>query len=69
MMKVVNRKGYRFGKLANIEYIGFGAIDERTGEFLSYDGKAPYVLQRKKIMQSVLDAGWELKRTNYTARA
>lgn len=48
MLKAVNMKNYRFGKLQNIQYIGFGIIDTETNSFVSYDGFEPYVLERKK---------------------
>ena len=58
MIKAVNMKGYRFGKLANIEYKGFGMLDTETNTFVSFDGVRPYVLTTKKIIQSCIDAGW-----------
>ena len=58
MIKAVNMKNYKFGKLANIEYIGFGMLDTETNTFVSYDGFKPYVLERKKMIQSCIDAGW-----------
>ena len=68
-MKAVNMKNYRFGKYANKWYIGFGILDEETNTFASFDGKHPYVLPRKKIIQSCIDAGWPetLQRVGYTA--
>lgn len=60
MLKAVNMKNYRFGKLSNIVYEGFGAIDTETNEFISFDGSTPYVLRTKKIMQSVIDADWAM---------
>lgn len=58
MFKVVNMKGYRFGEKKNIEWIGFGIIDEKTNSFISLEGFKPYCLATKKIMQSVIDSGW-----------
>ncbi len=58
MIKAVNMKNYRFGKLANKQYIGFGMLDTKTNEFLSFDGQNPYVLTTKKIIQSCIDAEW-----------
>lgn len=60
MIKAVNIKPYRFGKLGNMAYSkGFAMLDTDTNEFLSADGKFPYVLETKKIIQSCIDAGWE----------
>lgn len=58
MIKAVNMKNYRFGKLANRAYIGFGMLDTETNTFCSFDGVNPYVLEKKKIIQSCIDAGW-----------
>jgi hypothetical protein len=68
-MKAVNMKSYRFGKHANLQYIGFGILDEATNTFASFDGKNPYVLPIKKTIQSCIDAGWtdSLKWVKYTA--
>lgn len=57
MYKVVNMKNYRFGNLNNIQYVGFGIINLDTNTFVSLDGIKPYVLDRKYIMQSVVDSG------------
>ena len=57
MYKVVNMKNYRFGTLKNIQYVGFGIINLDTNTFVSLDGFKPYVLDRKYIMQSVVDSG------------
>lgn len=64
MIKAVNMKNYRFGKLGNKRFSGFGAIDTDTNSFVSFDGINPYVLGTKKLIQSCIDAGWcnELKR-------
>ena len=56
MLKAVNMKNYRFGELKNIMFVGFGIIDTQTNEFVSLDGNTPYVLDTKKIVQSVIDA-------------
>lgn len=58
MIKAVNMKGYKFGKLASRMYAGFGMLDTETDEFLSFDGFHPYVLDRKKVIQSCIDGGW-----------
>ncbi|MCH5340094.1 MAG: hypothetical protein J1E01_01375 [Acetatifactor sp.] len=58
MIKAVNMKTYRFGKLANIRYSGFGMLDTETNTFVSFDSVTPYVLDTKKIIQSCIDAGW-----------
>lgn len=58
MMKAVNMKNYRFGKNANSYYEGFGILDTETDTFASFDGRDPYVLRRKHIVQSCIDAGW-----------
>lgn len=58
MLKAVNMKNYRFGKLQNIQYVGFGILDTENNSFVSYDGFKPYVLDRKNIIQSVIDAEW-----------
>lgn len=58
MIKVVNVKNYRFGKLANSWYEGFAMVNTETNEVYSYDGKHPYVLKTKKIMQSCFDNEW-----------
>lgn len=59
MIKAVNMKGYRFGKTGSIRYVGFGMLDEESNSFFSFDGKTPYVLPVKKIIQSCIDAGWQ----------
>ena len=66
MIKVVNMKNYRFGKLGNIAYTGFGMLDTTSNTFLSFDGKTPYVLRTKKIIQACIDGGWpeSMKRVN-----
>lgn len=58
MMKAVNMKNYRFGKMANRMYIGFGILDTETDEFVSHNGKDPFVLTTKKHVQSCIDADW-----------
>ena len=58
MIKAVNMKSYRFGKYGNIEYHGFGMLDTETDTFVSFDGRTPYVLATKKIIQSCIDANW-----------
>lgn len=58
MYKVVNMRNYRFGALKNIMYIGFGILDMSNNTFVSYDGFEPYVIDKKYIMQSVVDADW-----------
>lgn len=59
MIKAVNIKKYRFGKLGNMAYSqGFAMIDTETDEFLSFDGIYPYVLRTKKTIQSCIDGGW-----------
>ena len=58
MIKVVNAKNYRFGKLANMWYEGFIMINTETNEAYSFDGVHPYVLRLKKVMQSCLDGEW-----------
>lgn len=59
MIKVINVKNYYFGTCFNRFFTGraFGIIDTETGKFASFDGKMPYVLEKKYIMQSVLDSG------------
>lgn len=56
MIKAVNMKGYKFGKLASRMYAGFGMLDTETDEFLSFDGFHPYVLDRKKLFSLALMA-------------
>ena len=58
MIKAVNMKNYRFGKLGNYRYEGFGMLDTETNTFVSYNGSDPYVLRTKKIIQSCIDAKW-----------
>jgi hypothetical protein len=59
MIKAVNIKGYRFGKLGNRSYgRGFAMVDTERDEFVSWDGKTPYVLESKKLIQSCINAGW-----------
>lgn len=58
MIIAVNMKGYKFGKLANIRYSGFGMLDTETNTFVSFDGTTPYVLNTKKLIQSCIDGGW-----------
>lgn len=68
MIKAVNMKNYKFGKLANVRYSGFGMLDTETDTFVSFDGVTPYVLTTKKIIQSCIDGGWAetLKRAAHT---
>lgn len=47
MIKAVNMKNYRFGKLASRAYMGFGMLDTETNTFCSFDGVNPYVLGKK----------------------
>lgn len=58
MIKAVNMKSYRFGKLANRYYKGFGMLDTETNTFVSFDGVNPYVLGSKKYIQSCIDGDW-----------
>lgn len=58
MIKAVNMKNYRFGKLGNIYYKGIGMLDTESNTFLSMNGKDPYVLTTKKVIQSCIDGGW-----------
>lgn len=58
MIKAVNMKNYRFGKLANRVYNGFGMLDTETNTFVSFDGVNPYVLTTKKYIQSCIDGNW-----------
>lgn len=70
MIKAVNMKNFRFGKNGNVEYIGFGMWDEETNEFCSFDGFRPYVLAKKKYIDSCIAADWAetLKRVKPTLR-
>lgn len=64
MIKAVNMKNYKFKRGSyTVWYVGFGILDTETNEFLSMDGKNPYVLNTKKIVQSCIDAGWTAKMT------
>lgn len=59
MIKAVNMEGYKFNKgAAIVHYVGYGIIDTDTNKFYSADGKKPYVLARKKYIQSCIDGGW-----------
>ncbi len=58
MIKAVNMNKYRFGKLANISYKGFGMYDTESDTFVSYDGIVPYVLTTKKMIESCILADW-----------
>lgn len=62
MIKAVNMKNYPIEYENKIIYkkiyIGFGIIDTDTNEFFSLDGKKPYVLSTKKVVQSCIDGGW-----------
>lgn len=53
MIIAVNMKDYRFGKLANITYSGFGLLDTATGLFVSHDGRRPYVLNSKHTIAAM----------------
>lgn len=58
MIKAVNMKNYKFGKLGNIRYTGFGMLDTESDTFVSFDGATPYVLGTKRIIQSCIDGAW-----------
>lgn len=68
MIKAVNMKNYRFGKLSNKRYIGFGMLDTESNTFVSFDGITPYVLSSKKYIQSCIDGNWPetLKRVSHS---
>lgn len=55
MIKAVNMEKYRFGKLGNKGYVGFGMLDTKTDTFVSLDGFNPYVLRKKRIIQLCID--------------
>ena len=59
-MKAVNMKGYKFSTSGGFKFTisGFGILDEETGTFASFDGRTPYVLRSKKLIQSCIEAGW-----------
>lgn len=59
MLKAVNMKGYKFGEKGCKFFLkGFGMIDTETNEFASFDGKIPYVLSTKKLVESCIVSGW-----------
>lgn len=59
MIKAVNMKGYEFGgKGYSFIMEGFGMLDTETDKFVSHDGRIPYVLRSKKLVQSCIEAGW-----------
>lgn len=66
-MKAVNMKNYKFGKLGNTYYEGFGILDTETNSFVSLDGIHPYVLAKKSIIQICIDDNLlgETKRVAY----
>lgn len=70
MFKAVNVKDYRFGKNGCIIFEGFAILDTESNEILSMDGRLPYVLNRKKVIQSCIDGGWvdTMKRVTFTTR-
>lgn len=62
MLKAVNMKGYKFGtKGYKFSMNGFGMVNPETNEFASFDGKVPYVLRTKKLIESCIDGGWPEK--------
>lgn len=58
MIKAVNMKNYKFGKLANIQYKGFGMLDTETDTFVSFTGFEPCVYRTKKLVQEFINDGW-----------
>lgn len=58
MLKAVNMKAYRFGKLGNIRYTGFGILNTESGKFLAHNGH-PYVLRTKLLAQNCIDNHFE----------
>ena len=70
MIKAVNMKGYRFGKLGSWSYKGFGMLDTDTNSFISQCGRHPWTFDRKKDAQRIIDEeSWiyGLKRAAFTA--
>jgi len=62
MLKAVNMKWYRFAtKGGKFAMHGFGMVDTETNEFASFDGKVPYVLRTKKLIESCIADGWPEK--------
>ena len=59
-MKAVNMKNYKFGDKVKWYYVkGFGMYDEATNSFASMDGKTPYILDTKKLMEACIAADFE----------
>lgn len=68
MMKAVNMKGYKFGSGSyKFTMNGFGMFDTETEEFVSFDGKIPYVLRTKKLTEICIEGKWpeKLKRVKH----
>lgn len=59
MIIAVNMKNFKF-KIKGVYYMykGFGMYDTDTNELLSFDGKEPYVLTKKYIIQGCIDGNW-----------
>lgn len=58
-MRAVNMKNYKFGSAIKWGFTkGFGMYDEERNEFVSADGKIPYVLDTKKLVESCISAGF-----------
>lgn len=58
-MKAVKMNHMIAGKYVKLLFRdGFGFLDERTGEFASWDGNVPYVLRTKKLAQACIMEGW-----------
>ena len=56
-MKAVNMKNFRFGTGYTCFYFsGFGMYDEETKTFVSADGRMPYVLRTKKLVEACIAA-------------
>ena len=59
MIIAVNMKNYKFGAgRFTCSMQGFGMLDTDTDQFVSMDGRVPYVLRTKKIVEGCIAAGW-----------
>jgi hypothetical protein len=61
MIKVVNARDYDLGESQHgyfLDYWGFIMLNTETSEAYSFDGVYPYVLKKKKVMESCVSGEW-----------
>lgn len=61
MIKAVNAYNYYIGESQHgiyLSYTGFIMVNTETSEAYSFDGVYPYVLKKKKVMESCVTAEW-----------